>query len=136
MNIKQFEIFENKKLSETSELTWNVLKYGFCSYFALAYAELNNANSFLLVQEYDEDLENFYLVHFYAIENEGLVDAYGVYDNWRSGVNEIVDIEYMELRTKVVTKTDVVKTIEHDMGFDENLYNEILTFVKNNYKFQ
>lgn len=125
----------NEELRIGENLYWSMLKYGLCSYFALVYAKKYalTKKTFLAIMEYDEELEKEYLVHILIKSDDNLIDAYGSYNNWQDSVKDITDIEFMELRTKEVSKEFILKTIEDDMGFDQKLYDTILDFVKKTY---
>lgn len=116
-------------------LVWGTLKYGLCSYFALAYATKYPGNpSFLAIKEYDEEMEKEYLVHYLVIQQDGSFrDAEGVYNDWDDSVREMTDIEFMELRTAVVDKEAVRACIEEDMGFDTALFQTICDVVQEQY---
>lgn len=130
-----FEISFDENLEIGKKLKWSVLKYGFCSYFALAYAnKYPSYDRFLAVMEYDDFLEKEYVVHFLVIDENVFIDAYGTYDDWEKSVNDITDIEFMDLRTKEVSKEFVIEMIKQDMGFDEELYDTIRNFVNEAYE--
>lgn len=127
----------NEKLEVFDGIQWGSLKYGLCSYFALAYQEIfPDFNEFFVVREYDEDLEKHYLVHVLAKRGDLLVDAEGSYsvDEWELSTKEIVDIEHMQLDTIILKKADIVSLIEEDFGwFNTEFYDEIKSFVSEVY---
>lgn len=124
----------NDELHIGCDLTWSSLKYGLCGYFSLAWQEKYPLyDKFLAVMEYDEELEQEYLVHFLVIYNDMYLDAYGVYASWREAVNDITDIEFMNLSVREVSKGDIIKMIEEDMSFNDNIYSIISDFVSKVY---
>jgi hypothetical protein len=129
-----FNIPFNEDLKIGEGLRWSSLKYGLCSYFALAYSnKYPSYNHFLAVMEYDEEVEKEYLVHFLVLKENKLIDAYGTWTNWEASVRDITDIKFMELTTKEVDKEFVLEVIEEDVGYDEKLYHTIKKFVDNAY---
>lgn len=126
-----FKFDENVRINES--LTWGMLKYGFCSYFSLAYTSKYPSKEFLAVMEYDEDLEKEYLVHFLVIDDDRFIDAEGTYKNWKMAVKDITDIAFMTLRTREVDKDFVMEMIEEDMGYEEGIYRAIHDFVHRQY---
>lgn len=111
-------------------MTWGMLKYGLCSYFALAYASKYPSEKILAVMEYDDELESEYLVHFLVIADDGsFIDAEGTYKEWNEAVKDITDIEFMVLRPKEVDQDFVMRSIEEDMGYEEDRFSVIRDFV-------
>lgn len=117
------------------ELRWGTLKYGLCSYFALAYAKTHPAvTSFLAIREYDEDMQKEYLVHYLVVQPDGsFLDAEGRYSKWDTSIEEMTDVSFMELRQSIVNKSDIETCIEEDMGFDTELFQTICHFVQEHY---
>lgn len=118
-----------------NELPWSILKYGLCSYFALAYAKAFPAQKPLLViTEYDRELELEYLVHVLVQTDAGtFIDAENEYNSWRESVAEMTDIEFMELGTKEQSTEQIRALIEHDIGYDPDTAHTINEFVRENY---
>lgn len=128
---KHMNIPFDEKLKIGDHLIWNTLKYGYCSYFALAYQQkYPRYTQFLAIMEYDEEVEKEYLVHFLIIDGKEYVDAFGRYTKWYESVKEMVDIEFMDLRTYVVENGFIKGLIEEDFGrIDTVVYNDIKAFV-------
>lgn len=122
----------DKDLRISGGLWWGILKYGLCSYFSLAYAsKYPGTGRFLAIMEHDAELENDYLVHFLNIDEKRHLfqDAEGTYTEWRDSVSEMTDNEFMDLFVMEVDKAYVLKLIEEDLGYDEEMYKTIEKFV-------
>jgi len=124
----------DEKYKIDGTLDWGTLKYGLCSYFAMAYAEKYKSKRFLAILEDDEEMGKKYLVHFLVIlENGDFLDAEKSYTSWKESVEEMTDIEYMDLVTEMVNISYIKKAIDHDLGYDESLYRMIQRFVNEVY---
>ena len=129
-----FQYKYDKNLLIEKNLSWGMLKYGLCSYFALAYANQNEEyNRFFAVMEYDEDLEKEYLVHILVVGKGVLIDSEGEWVDWRDAVGDIADIQYMTLRTREINKDSLIELIKKDIGFNTSLYQLIEEFVSEAY---
>lgn len=125
-----FKKFFDENLDIGNGITWSALKYGLCSYFALAYSNKHpKYNRFLAIMEYDQELKKEYLVHYLITGNNVLIDAYGTYKSWRDSISDMTDIEYMSLLVKEVNRAKVIESIEKDMGFSKEMYKVIQNFV-------
>lgn len=112
----------------------SILKYGYCSYFALAYVEKHpTVKQLFAVMEYDPDLDAHYLVHILFQFNDQLADAHGIYTSWQESIADITDIEFMDLSINPIDQDAIRRLIEIDLGFDDELYNDIRSFVETNY---
>lgn len=132
----------NAWVSERDSITWGSLKYGFCSYFALAYGELAGIDEFYRIDEYDEDMETYYFVH-YVLKLDGgrYLDALGEYvmsdvsgKEFSETMDEFTDGAFMETRHVRVDRDEIVARIDEDMGFDEDTYLRVVKFVGERYE--
>lgn len=132
MSDMAFHFDEEYRIDES--MTWGMLKYGFCSYFVLAYTAKYPSEKVMAVMEYDEELKKEYLVHFLVItDNYSFVDAEGAYTDWSESVKNMTDVEFMTLRAREVGKEFVMHSIEEDMGYDDSTYKVIYDFVHRKY---
>lgn len=119
-------------MTENTIITPSMLKYGLCSYFALAYNETHPTAKIIVIMEYDSFVNKSYLVHMVVeIPSGKYLDSMGTYDTLTDSTNDITDIEFMTLSHKEETPKNVRTLIELDIGFDQILYENIKTYVQN-----
>lgn len=128
-------------VSERDAISWESLKFGFCSYFALAYGELAGIDEFYRLDEYDDDMETYYFVH-YVLKLDGgrYLDALGEYvmsdvsgKEFSETMDEFTDGAFMETRHVRVNRDEIVARIDEDMGFDADTYQRVVEFIRGNY---
>lgn len=128
-------------VSERDGMTWGSLKYGYCSYFALAYGEIAGIDEFYRLDEYDEDMDSWYFVHYVVKLADGrYLDALGEYEmskdpgkKFSETMDDFTDGEFMEITSVVIDRNEIIERIEEDMGFDEDTYQRVLKFIRANY---
>lgn len=127
----------NENLEVFDGIEWGSLKYGICSYFALAYQEVfPDFDEFLIIKEYDKELENNYLIHVLAKRGKTLVDAENYYEleDWKKSVEEMIDVQFMELNTVVVKKEELLEIMNEDFGLvNKDLFNKTKLFISKTY---
>ena len=105
-------------------------KYGFCSYYALAYSVFHKKKEVIFIEEYDEEMEKYYFVHMAILEEEKFRDALGTYEKFED-MMDFTDIEVDKCRWNVFDVDKIKVFIEEDMGFfDEAIYQKAIQFVE------